>query len=61
MDILIGPYDYTNDIRVNLCYHVMLLLLHDTLENPGCIGIPRSHHHAHYTIALVTGFVLLSR
>ena len=42
-------------------YHVMFPLLRDTLQNPVCIGILLSHHHAHYTIAPVTGFVLLSR
>ena len=61
VDIHIGPYDYTNDIRVNLGYHVMFPLLRDTLQNPVCIGILLSHHHAHYTVAPVIGFVLLSR
>jgi hypothetical protein len=58
--IHIGPHDYMNDIRVNLGYHVAFPLLRDTLQNPVCIGILLSHHHAHYTVALVTGFVLLS-
>ena len=61
VDIHIGPYDYTNDCRVNLGYHVMFPLLHDTLQNPVCIGILLSHHHTHYTVAPVIGFVLLSR
>ena len=42
-------------------YHVMLPLLRGTLENPVCIGMLLSHHHAHYIIALITDFVLLSR
>ena len=28
-------------------------LLRDTLQNPVCIGILLSHHHAHYIVALV--------
>ena len=47
VDIHIGPYDYTNDIRANLGYHVMFPLLRDTLQNPVCIGILLSHHHAY--------------
>ena len=47
VDIHIGPYDYTNDIRANLGYHVMFHLLRDTLQNPVCIGILLSHHHAY--------------
>jgi hypothetical protein len=47
VDIHIGPYDYTNVIRANLGYHVMFPLLHDTLQNPMCIGILLSHHHAY--------------
>jgi hypothetical protein len=39
VDIHIDPYDYTNDIRVNLGYHVMSPLLRDTLQIPVCIGI----------------------
>jgi hypothetical protein len=42
-------------------YHVMFPLLCDTLQNPVCISILPSHHHAHYTIAPVTGFVPISR
>ena len=42
-------------------YHVMFPLLLDTLQNPVCIGILLSHHHAHYIVAPVTGFVLLFR
>ena len=61
LDIHIGPYDYTNDIRVNLGYHVVFPFLCDTLQNSAYIGIRLSHHHAHYTVAPVTGFVLLSR
>jgi hypothetical protein len=47
VDIHIGPYDYTNDIRANLGYHVMFPLLHNTLQNPVCISILLSHHHAY--------------
>ena len=61
VDVHIGPYDYTNDIRVNLGYHVMFPLLRDTLQNPRCVGILLSHTHAHYIVVFVTGFVLLSR
>ena len=60
VDIHIGPYDYMNDIKVSLGYHGMFPLLRDTLQNPVCVGILLSYHHAHYTVALVTGFVLLS-
>ena len=42
-------------------YYVMLPLLCDISQNQGCIGILLSHHYAHYTENLVTGFVLLSR
>ena len=42
-------------------YHVMFPLLRDTLQNPVCIGILQSHHHAHYSVAPVTSFVLLFR
>jgi hypothetical protein len=31
VDIHISPYDYMNDIRANLGYHVMFPLLRDTL------------------------------
>jgi hypothetical protein len=61
VDIHIGPYDYMNNIPANLGYHVVFPLLHDILQNLVCIGILLSHHHAHYTVAPVTGFVLLSR
>src|SRR3990170_3477960 len=44
VDVHIDPYEHTNDIRVNLCYHVMFPLLCDTLQNPGCISILLSHH-----------------
>ena len=42
-------------------YHVMFLILHNTLQNQVCIGILLSHHHAHYTVAPITDFVRLSR
>ena len=60
VDVHIDPYECTNDIWVPFGYHVMLPLLHDTLQNPVYIGILLSHHHAHYTVAPVTDFVLLS-
>jgi hypothetical protein len=47
VDIHIGPYDYTNDVRVNLGYHVMFPLLHGTLQNLVCIGILLIHHRAY--------------
>ena len=35
MHIRIDPYEYTNDIRVNLFgYRVLLCFLRDTLQNP---------------------------
>ena len=60
VDIHIGPYDYTNDTQVNLWLSCVVPFASDTLQNPVCIGILQSHHHAHYTVAPVTGFVLLS-
>ena len=60
VDVHIDPYYYMNNIECTFGYRVMFHLLRDTLQNPVCIGIPLSHHHAHYTIASITGFVLLS-
>ena len=37
-------------------HHAMFPLLHDILQNPVCIGILLSHHHAHYTIAPIYQF-----
>ena len=60
VEVHIDPYDYKNDIRANLGYQVMFSFLCDTLQNPGCIGILLSHHHAHCIEILVTDFVLLA-
>ena len=63
VDIYIGPYDYTNDIRVNLWLScdVPFASRHFTKPEVRCITILLSHTQAHYTGLLVTGFVLLSR
>ena len=58
VDIHIGPYDYTNDIRVNLWLSCDVPFVPCTLQNSVCIGILLSRHHAHYTIAPVTSLFL---
>jgi hypothetical protein len=61
MDVHIDPYDYTNDIRVNLWLSCDVPFASQYFtKNPGCIDILLSHAHAHYTFDLVAGFVLLS-
>ena len=63
VDVHIDPYEYTNDIRVNLWLSCDVPFASRYLTKPEvrCIGILLSHTHAHYTGLLVTGFVLLSR
>jgi len=34
-------------------YHMMFPLLHDTLQNPRCVGILLSHTNAHYIVILL--------
>ena len=63
VDVHIGPYHYTNDIRVNLwlSYDVPFTPRYFTKPDVGCISIILIHHHARCTDLLVTDFVLLSR
>ena len=61
VDIHFGPYQHTNDIQVNLGLSCDVPFVPYTSQNPGCIGILLSHHHAHYTEIFITGFVLFSR
>ena len=63
VDIHIGPYDYMNDIRVNLWLScdVPFASRYFTKPEVRYIGIPLSYTHAHYTGLLITDFVLLSR
>ena len=63
MNIHIDPYEYTNDIRVNLWLScaIPFALPYFTKPKVRYIGILLSHSHAHYTNLLVIGFVLLSR
>ena len=61
VDIHIGPYDYTNDIRVNLRLSCDVPFASRYFTKPEMIGILLSHAQAHYTILCVTSFVLLSR
>ena len=62
MDVHIDPYEYTNDIRVNLwlSYAIHFALRYFTQPEVWYIGISLSHTDAHYTGFLVTSFVLLS-
>ena len=50
VDVHIDPYDYTNEFEWTFGYYVMSPLLHNTLQNPGCIGILLSDAHDHYTV-----------
>ena len=63
VDIHIGTYDYTNDIRVNLWLSHTIPFASRYITKPEVIyiGIPVSHSHAHYTGLLITDFFLLSR
>ena len=62
MDVHIDPYDYTNDIQVNLWLSCAIPFASWYFTKPEVryISILLSHYHAHYTSLLVTGFVLLS-
>lgn len=63
VDIHIDPYEYTNDIRVNLWLSCAIPFASRYFTKPevGCIVIFLSHSHAHYTGLLITDFVLISR
>ena len=63
VDVHIDPYEYTNAIRVNLWLSCAIPFALRYFKKPEvrCIDILLSHTHAHYTVLLVTGFVLLSR
>ena len=58
----IDPYEYMNGIRVNLWLSCAIPFTSRYFTKPEVryIGILLSHTHAHYTVLLVTGFVLLS-
>ena len=61
VDIHIGPYDYTNDIRVNLWLSCDVPFASRYFTKPGVHRYPPESSHAHYTVIIVVGFVLLSR
>ena len=61
VDVHIDPYDYMNDIRVNLWLSCDVPFASRYFTKLETIDILLSHAHAHYTINIVTGFVLLSR
>jgi hypothetical protein len=56
VDVHIGPYDYTNDIQVNLWLSCDVPFASQYFTKPETIGILLSHAHAHYTVLLVTSF-----
>ena len=49
VDIHTGPYDYTNNIRVNLWLSCDVPFASRYFTKPGMHGYPLSHHYAHYT------------
>ena len=61
VDIHIDPYEYTDDIRVNLWLScaIPFAMRYFTKSEVGYIVILLSHSHAHYICLLVSGFVLL--
>ena len=63
MNVHIDPYEYMNDIRVNLWLScaIPFAMRYFTKSEVGYIVILLSHSHAHYICLLVSGFVLLSR
>ena len=61
VDIHIDPYDYMNDIRVNILLSCDVPFASRYFRKPGMHRYPLESSHAHYTVILVTGFVLLSR
>ena len=60
VDIHIGPYDYTNDIRVNLWLSCDVPFASRYFTKLRMLRYPPESLHAHYTDILVTSFVLLS-
>jgi hypothetical protein len=61
VDVRIGPCEHTNDIRVDLWLSCDVPLALRYFTKPGMHQYPPESSHAHYTVILVTGFVLLSR
>ena len=63
VDIHIDPYDYTNDIQVNLWLscEVPFASWYFTKPEVRCVGVLLTPIQAHYTGLLVAGFVLLCR
>ena len=63
VDINIGPYEYMNDIRVNLWLSCAIPFASQYFTKPEVryIVILLSHTNSHYTDLLVTCIVLLSR
>jgi hypothetical protein len=60
MDVHIDPYECTNDIQVNLWLSCDVPFSSQYFIKPGMHRYPLQSSHAHYTVILVTGFVLLS-
>ena len=62
VDMHINPYEYVNDIRVNLLLScdISFALRYFIKPEMRYIGILLNHSHAHYIGLLVTGFGLLS-
>ena len=61
VDVHIDPCEHTNDIRVNLWLPCDVPFASRYFTKPGICRYPPESSHAHYTVILVTGFVLLSR
>ena len=60
VDVHIDPYDYTNEIRVNLWLSCDVPFASRDFTKPKPVVILLSHAHAHYTVLLITDFVFLS-
>ena len=63
VDIHIDPYEYMNDIRVNLYLSCAIPFASRYFTKPEVryIGINLSHPHAHYIGLHINGFALMSR
>ena len=61
MDVHIDPYDYTNDIRVNLWLSCDVPFASRYFTKPEMHLYPSESSLAHHTVILITGFVLLPR
>lgn len=59
VDVHIDLYEHTDDIRVNLCLSCDVPFASRYFIKPGMQWYPPDSSHAHYTVILVTGFVLL--